>query len=441
MKCPIQAVSIGKFFLALLLVVPPIVVPGPPASDIEIVESIPVGTSLENPEIRNTHEVWLEMIGGARQTLDLEEYYISNEPGKMLDDVLAAISSAAGRGVKVRIMVDAQMYRTYPESVNELGRLRNVEVRRIDFGPIAGGIQHAKYFIVDGREVFVGSQNFDWRSLEHIHELGLRINDSQIAAAYGDVFNLDWQLASLPPEAIKTFSVTKKTYRIPVLVKDAAREAAILFPTFSPLGWIPDAALSDERAIVDLVDGARRSLFLQFLSYSPFDRQGGRYTAIDDALRRAAKRGVKIRMIVSDWEKGTPAVSALKDLASLKNIEVAFTAIPDWSGGYIPFARVEHCKYVVADTERFWLGTSNCEKNYFYASRDVGVVVTSPSLAGACTRIFSKSWNSPYKEAVTQTGEYAPREHGEKKSRISTGLLVPDRFAPLISVRDASRYF
>jgi hypothetical protein len=30
--------------------------------DIELVESIPVETTLDNPDIRNTQEVWLEMI-------------------------------------------------------------------------------------------------------------------------------------------------------------------------------------------------------------------------------------------------------------------------------------------------------------------------------------------------------------------------------------------
>jgi phosphatidylserine/phosphatidylglycerophosphate/cardiolipin synthase-like enzyme len=404
-----------KLFLAVLLLIPGIYVPAAPAPDIEIVESIPVGTSLDNPEIRNTQGVWLEMIGQASKTLDLEEYYISNEPGKQLEAVLAAIESAAGRGVKVRVMVDARMYKTYPESVDRLAQRRNIEVRRIDFGVIAGGMQHAKYFIVDGKEVFVGSQNCDWRSLEHIHELGLRINDSQIAAAYADIFDLDWQLASLTPEAIKTFAFTKKTYRTPIHVAGSEGEVAVLFPTFSPLNYIPDPSLWDEKALVDLIDGSQRSLTLQFLTYSRADRQAGRYAAIDDAVRRAAKRGVKVRMIVSDWEKGSPEVSALKDLANVPNIEVAFTVIPEWSGGYIPFARVEHCKYVVADDAKFWLGTSNCEKSYFYNTRNMGIVCASPKLAGTLSKIFLKSWNSPYKELITQTGIYEPREHGEKK--------------------------
>jgi phosphatidylserine/phosphatidylglycerophosphate/cardiolipin synthase-like enzyme len=399
-----------KMLIALLLLIPALQAPDPQAP-----ESIPVETALDNPDIRNTRDVWLEMIGKARRTLDLEQFYISSEPGKMLEGILAAIEAAADRGVKVRVVVDARMARTYPESIEALARRPNIEVRRIDFGAVAGGTQHAKYFIVDGREVFVGSQNFDWRALEHIHELGLRIRNRRIAAAYGGIFDMDWRLAALPPEAIKSFSPAKKPVRTPIRIKDAAGDDAVLSPTFSPPGFIPDPALWDEKAIIGLIDNARRSLSLQFLSYSLGAGRGGRYIAIDDALRRAAKRGVKVRMIVSDWEKGTPAVAALKDLSGQANIEAAFTAIPEWSGGYIPFARVEHCKYIVADEASFWLGTSNCARDYYYASRNLGVVGTSPNLAGILSRIFLKSWDSSYRESITPAGEYAPREHGERK--------------------------
>jgi phosphatidylserine/phosphatidylglycerophosphate/cardiolipin synthase-like enzyme len=203
--------------------------------------------------------------------------------------------------------------------------------------------------------------------------------------------------------------------RTPVRLNDRNGQVATVVPTFSPIGWIPDTAQWDERAIVSLINGARSTLTLQFLSYSPFERQGGSYNVIDDAIRGAAKRGVKVRMIVSDWQKGTSAVAALKSLISVPNIQVAFTVIPEWSGGYISFARVEHCKVIIADSETFWLGTSNCSKSYFHTSRNLGVVVSGKGLASTLTRIFDKSWNSPYKELLTKEGEYKAREHGERK--------------------------
>jgi phosphatidylserine/phosphatidylglycerophosphate/cardiolipin synthase-like enzyme len=386
-----------------------------PFPDIEIVESTPIGTSLDNSDIRDAHEVWLEMIGRAHQTLDIEQFYISNEPGKLLEDILAAIYKAADRGVKVRVIVDARMYKTYPGSVDSLARYHNIEARRIDFGAAGGGIQHSKYFIVDGKEVFMGSQNFDWRALEHIHELGLRMNDIRIAGTFSIVFELDWQIASMTSEQLKSFKAPHTSFGPPVRFVGKAGAVAVVLPTYSPIGWIPDATRWDEHAIVELINGAQKTVTLQFLSYSPLERRGGAYTMIDNAIRNAGKRGVKVRMIVSDWEKGSPAVRSLKELSAIPNIEVAFTSIPEWSGGYISFARVEHCKFIVADGEKFWLGTSNCEKSYFYATRNLGVVCTSTHLAGMLARIFQKSWESPYKELITEKGEYAPREHGERK--------------------------
>ena len=400
---------------ALVLLSPCLYAQSTVSPDIEIVESTPIGTSLDNPDIRNTQEVWLEMIGSAQRSLDLEEYYVSNEPGRLLESVLAAIYKAADRGVKVRLIVDSRMYKTYPESVDSLGHHGSIETRLINFGAIAGGIQHSKYFIVDGKEIFIGSQNFDWRSLEHIHELGLLINNKEIAEVYGDIFDLDWQLASDTTRSKKSTPILHKRYQMPIHIAATGGEDAIVTPTSSPMGYIPDTTLWDERAILALINGARRTLTLQFLSYSTRVWGGGTYMTIDDAIRNAAKRGVKVRMIISDWEKGSQSVNVLKELSALPNIEVAFTAIPEWSGGYISYARVEHCKYIVADDTTFWLGTANCEKSYFYTTRNLGVVGKSPFVAGTLSKIFLKSWNSPYKELVTQNGEYKPREHGEKK--------------------------
>ena len=61
------------------------------------------------------------------------------------------------------------------------------------YGQLSGGIIHAKYMVVDGKQAFIGSQNFDWRSLEHIHETGLRISDATVVSQVQAIFNQDWQ--------------------------------------------------------------------------------------------------------------------------------------------------------------------------------------------------------------------------------------------------------
>ena len=383
--------------------------------DFEIVESIPVQTILDNPGIRNTQEVWLEMINASQHTLDFEEFYISNQSGEQLEGILKAILLAGERGVKVRFIVDAGMYKTYPETVDSLGKQKNISARVIDYRKLAGGIQHSKYFIVDGKEVFIGSQNFDWRALNQIHELGVRIRNNEAVRIYQDLFDLDWKLAETnDPARINTF-LDRKTYRVPIQVIEGPADTLKYLPTCSPLVLDPDSSLWDETNIVKLIDGAKQTVMLQFLTYSPLTYGKEYYAILNEALVRAAKRGVKTRLIVSDWEKSVRQVEQLKKLAAIPNIEIKFSSIPDLPERYISYARVEHCKYIVTDSTACWIGSSNAEKSYFYNTRNVGVVVWNMKVGNLLQGVFMKDWYGPYTELIRQDGEYKPREHGEKK--------------------------
>jgi phosphatidylserine/phosphatidylglycerophosphate/cardiolipin synthase-like enzyme len=379
---------------------------------IEIVESFPVETGLDNPEIRNTADVWREMIRSARVSLDIEQFYISNQKGEPLEEILTEILGAGSRGVAVRVLADARMAKTYPESIARLGRGTNIAARTIDFGRVAGGVQHAKYFLVDGEEIFLGSQNFDWRALKHIHELGLRIRHAGLVAVYREIFELDWALAADP--AARPALPTAGAHPREFLIARAPGDTVRISPTVSPLALLADTALWDETRIVELIDGATTELFCQFLSYSPVGRDRSFYGVLESALKRAALRGVRVSLLVSDWEKDRPAVDYLKSLACFPKVEVKFSEIPAWSGGYVPFGRVEHCKFIVADDRAFWLGTSNAEKSYFYTSRNIGAVVRSAGLTAQMRAIFLKSWNGPYASLVRPEAEYTPREHGER---------------------------
>src|SRR5262245_39881714 len=135
------------------------------------------------------------MIRSAKSTLDLEEYYLSERPGEALSPVLQALGAAAGRGVRVRLLLDSRMHRTYPQPADSLGKITNLSVRVVDYARLAGGVQHSKYMVVDRTEAFVGSQNLDWRSLSHVHELGLRVRLAPVATALEDVFETDWNAA------------------------------------------------------------------------------------------------------------------------------------------------------------------------------------------------------------------------------------------------------
>jgi phosphatidylserine/phosphatidylglycerophosphate/cardiolipin synthase-like enzyme len=397
-------------FCFLLLITPLI---GQSSLNFELVESIPLETSLDNPDIRNAPEVWIEMLGNAQKSIDLEEFYVSHLPGEALEPVISAIEAAAARGVTVRIIADSRMYKTYPETVDKLGKEKDITTRIIDFGKLAGGVQHAKFFLVDGEQIFLGSQNFDWRSLKHIHELGLRIRQPEAVRIYQEIFDLDWALAEKNDPSLIPSLLPRKEYRMPLTVINSPGDTITIMPTMSPKRLIPDTTLWDETNIVTLIDRAKKEVNCQVMTYSPLGRDKSYYAELDNAFRRAAARGVQVNLIVADWSKDHPTVDYLKSLALVPRITVRFSEIPEWSGGYVSFARVEHCKYLVIDSSACWVGTSNWEKSYFYTTRNLGVVVLNQKFSNRLREIFYKDWNGSYTKVIKSEVEYKQRKHGE----------------------------
>ena len=47
--------------------------------------------------------------------------------------------------------------------------------------------------VADGRRAFLGSQNFDWRALKHIHETGLLVTLPRLVRQIQEIFELDWK--------------------------------------------------------------------------------------------------------------------------------------------------------------------------------------------------------------------------------------------------------
>ena len=386
---------------------------------VELVETRPVETAIGNPALQAALPAWLALIADARRTLDIEEFYLSTWPGEPMDPVLRALGEAARRGVKIRLLLDSRMYRTYPREADSLSNVPGWQVRLVDFGRISGGIQHAKFFLVDGRIAYVGSQNFDWRSLEHIHELGVAIRDARVASDFEQVFEMDWAVGrapSAPPDTTRQAFVPpayRSSGALPYRIAQAPGDTVELWPGWSPRGFVPDTALWDLTRIVKTLDDARGEIAIQIYAYSPTGRDANTLP-FDAALRRAAARGVRVKMIVPDWTVGGGGFKSIQDLATVPNVEVRLSSVPEWSGGYIPFARVEHCKYMVVDSLVTWVGTDNWEPSYFFNARNLSVTMKNRRLARQARAIFESSWTAPSTSPLDPKATYAPRIHGDQ---------------------------
>ncbi len=376
---------------------------------IELVESVPVETDLGSPHTKSTGQIWLEMIDSAHETIDMEIFYLSHQPDKPLTPVINALKSAADRGVAIRILADAKMARTYPQTLDSLDLHPDISVRRIDYFNNLGGVMHAKYFIVDGEQLFLGSQNMDWRALEQIHELGVRIRNRKLSQLLEKIFELDWKLAfsSAPSMLPSLESETVINRNRPLAMAIRPGDTVSVYPAFSPNPVTFTSLERDESEIIRLIDAAQQYIEIQLLSYKPVSDKFF-YEKIDNALRDAAVRGVKVKMIVSDWNTRYPDIQFLKSLQVIPNIDIRISSLPEWSGGFIPYARVEHCKYMVVDSEYLWIGTGNWGWSYFHNSRNISLIFRNHGLNRQVHEIFNISWTSPYCRDIDISRRYEP---------------------------------
>lgn len=368
---------------------------------LRLVESAPVETTLNHADIPDAKDVWPKLIADAKSTLDIAEFYVSNKEGSALEPVIQAIEAAADRGVHVRLLAEEKFTKIYPETLERLAKRKNIEVRHYNVGPLMGGILHAKYFVVDGATesgvAYVGSQNMDWRSLEHIQELGVEIRQKDILQSIRDVYETDWALAG---GAEKTARVLTAHPSYPVTVQ-AQGEPTLVTPVFSPKGFLPDESLWDLPRMVQLIEGAQKSVRVQVLTYKSSSKEGP-FPELEEALVRAANRGVKVELLVSHWSLRKSTLPGLQQLATRSpNLTIRVLTIPKWSGGEIDFARVVHAKYMAVDGAKAWVGTSNWERDYFYASRNLGVILEGHAIASRLERFFDDGWTSSYTTALS----------------------------------------
>jgi phosphatidylserine/phosphatidylglycerophosphate/cardiolipin synthase-like enzyme len=391
-------------------VAPPPAPSGPP--QLLLGETFPVETTLDDPEVGDARDLWRELIQGSKTSIDIAEFYVSPSPdgGGRLAPVLTDIRAAAGRGVSVRILADAKFARTYPDTLNALGAVENIELLLYDMKPVRGGVLHAKYFVVDRDVAWLGSQNMDWRSVEHIHELGVAVREPAAVAGLAATFDLDWGIAGGEVDGTVKREAAPATRESRAPSIPYGDGEVTVKAVASPGDLLPDGVQWDLPEILRLIRTAQTRVRVQLLNYAVVGYDKTEWRELDDALREAAGRGVAVELMVSNWSKKGSKLREIQSLARVEGIEAKFVNVPEWSGGFIDFARTIHSKYMTVDGRGAWIGTSNWSRDYFHSSRNVGLIVSGAPFVTDLDRVFDRIWTSEYAEVVDPDGTYkAPR--------------------------------
>lgn len=256
-------------------------------------------------------------------------------------------------------------------------------------------------------------------------EVGLSVEDcSCLAQDAFRIFGVYWSISganngSLPlywPARLSALSSSQN----PLHLKFNGVPAKVYLSSAPP--QISARGRSDDlTTILSVIDDAQKFIYISVMDYLPlseFTKPLRFWPAIDSALRGAAcTRGVQVRLLVSCWEHSpAPMFTFLQSLLVLNrppmkcDIEVNIFTVPSTPEQMkIPFARVNHAKYMVTDRV-LYIGTSNWSENYFTQTAGVGLVVNQTgsvvgqgqqTLQSQAEELFLRDWRSSYAKALT----------------------------------------
>ena len=197
-------------------------------------------------------------------------------------------------------------------------------------------------------------------------------------------------------------------------------------------------------ARIELARRAQRSIDVQY--YLVQNDETGRYLL--RALRDAAARGVRVRLLVDDlYTAGADPLFA--SLAAHPNVEVRmFNPFPAgrdrlgtrWAASLLDIDRVHrrmHNKLFVVDNVMAVMGGRNMANEYFLRDGGSNFIDIDTLVAGAVvprlSSLFDMYWNSPYVypvESLVAGGSDTPQQMRDRFERLTSGPGTPDPEAP-----------
>jgi len=284
----------------------------------------------------------VSLMNGAQDTIDLEIYQLQSPAA------IAALVGAQQRGVKVRVMLEPETvgFANYKQ-VSAVLAAAGIDVKPTPPKFSAGyTVDHAKFMVLDGKELLYSSGNLVRSGLGGNRALELDNRDFWIR---------DQRDASV--------SDAKQLF--------AADWARTDTHGFDHLVVTPDNANDSLDA---LIDGAQTRLYIYNQSLSD--------KTMIEKINDAKGRGVDVRVLLADL----PAIGS-----SPPANQAALDAI---DGAAYFTAHYLHGKVIVAD-DRAFVGTQNFTGGGLLHNRELGEVLTSKTIVDSLAKHFLADQASP----------------------------------------------
>lgn len=184
--------------------------------------------------------------------------------GEKVDTLIGELQKAAGRGVKIRILLDDRLVanRLTIKSLRE----KNIEAKFDS----PKKTTHNKIIISDEKIVLIGSTNWTEMSLGYANEANVMIEDNKIAKYFQKYFDYLWKNSSKDISPFKSF----RGETIPII----------------------------DREYFDLVQAtmkkAKKRIWVMVYGFKLSSSKDARADILADEMIKAKKRGVKVKVIL-----------------------------------------------------------------------------------------------------------------------------------------------
>lgn len=283
---------------------------------------------------------------------------------------------------------------------------------------------HAKYIVVDGTSLLVGSENYSASGHPAEGSKGTRgwetlIHSKVVASSFLQLFKTDSST-----EHGDVFQISDSRFHNPVPFIGKWEEDFTELTTPTNIGYLPtppepiDFDVPDisqltspntsTSGLISFIKSAKKSLDIELMSFSYRWGNTGNVSPLFTAVLDAARRGVNVRVLLNDErafggggrltsEELTSKTSnnllvveqlqAAKKKENLK-LEAAIADVKSMGVKYI------HNKGAIADGERVLVSSINWNRNSLENNRETAVVVHSKEVSDYYSELFDLDWDA-----------------------------------------------
>lgn len=318
--------------------------------------------------------------------------------------ILNALKTAKRRGVNIQIVFDYHAMFPKNEPGAEFRRRRSEQIwallrdgfdLRVTRTQTEYGINHNKFAIFDGKMAEFGSFNWSYTSERSHYENALFSTEKDRVAALQAYWKYMWDAGvaekdarGMPPRA----RAPPPSEASPSIEFNGTRLPSYLF---MPGEEFEDTVIAAINASVKTVDYAMFSL---------------RSTRIVEALARAHKRGLTVRVVIDESQSKSEYFKPFSDWLFQQGIRVRVLAGPN-SDSDFPMAEKMHNKYMILDGRLVETGSANHTKRASIDNYENAHFLNDPTDVAAFNFTFdhmfqiARSLSAPEAPAVLPTDE------------------------------------